>query len=136
MRHNKPEFLRTTIVVCIALVASAPGAVAAPSHPGLRNLQLRAGNPLHAGLRYDARKCTVVHDSRIATAVQVGSMMAGRGYRRFGNNCLDATHDVLQSYGAPDLPGPSLTLAATVYFNLLPWTRSDLQRARHMTTSH
>lgn len=54
-------------------------------------------------------------------AVLAADQYYGAGYNVNGNNCLDATYNILMGYGVPSshLPSPTLTLLPNIWYTLL-----------------
>lgn len=90
--------------------------------PGLRNSQ-----PRRAGGVYDQMKCTELASSQPAAARKVGMEMARRGYALSGNNCLDATDEVVKLFGA-STPRPGKVLTPKAYYDRLKWRITVLRR--------
>ncbi|HEV3170723.1 MAG TPA: RICIN domain-containing protein [Actinocrinis sp.] len=73
-----------------------------PSHD--MNSQSNSPYPAHPYTEY---KCELTSGSAVGAAITAATNNISAGYTGLGNNCLDATYRVLNTYGAPNLPWPS-----------------------------
>jgi len=70
-------------------------------------------------LSYDAFKMFEVPNADVGRADSTVAWIAQQPYVAIFRNCLDATYDVLRSYGVPELPLPTLEITPNHWFDSL-----------------